>query len=285
MISFVDFLGDLTNPMLSFLPRALVAAVLSAALCSLVGTHVVLRGMGFIGDALAHAVFPGIAIAFAMGASLVVGGAVAGIVVAVLIALSSQNRHVREDSLIGIFFAAAFALGLVVIAKVPGYTGSLESFLFGSLAGVAEEDVITTAIVALGIIVLLAATHRWLVEVSVDREFARARGVRVLLVDVVLYVTVAATVVVSVRTIGNILVVAMLITPAATARLVTDRLNIMMIIGPAIGAVSAFFGMYFSWAFDVPTGAAIVLVATTVFVLVWMFGPRGTVTGALLKRN
>ncbi len=265
MISFSQFLADLTNPALAFLPKALLVAVLSALVCGVIGTHVVLRGMAFIGDAVAHAVFPGLAIAFALQFSVIAGGALAGAVVALLIALFSQRRRVKEDTIIGIFFAAAFALGLVVISKVQGYTASLNSFLFGSITGVSNSDIIFSAVVGAVVTLAVAALHKEIVAVSVDRETAAAMGIRVLLIDVVLYLAVTAAVVMSVRTVGNILVLALLITPAAAARLWTDRLVVMMALSAVIGMVGSFLGVYVSWAIDVPTGATIVLVLTVVF--------------------
>ena len=265
MISFSQFLADLTNPALAFLPKALLVAVLSALVCGVIGTHVVLRGMAFIGDAVAHAVFPGLAIAFALQFSVIAGGALAGAVVALLIALFSQRRRVKEDTIIGIFFAAAFALGLVVISKVQGYTASLNSFLFGSITGVSNSDIIFSAVVGAVVILAVAALHKEIVAVSVDRETAAAMGIRVLLIDVVLYLAVTAAVVMSVRTVGNILVLALLITPAAAARLWTDRLVVMMALSAVIGMAGSFLGVYVSWAIDVPTGATIVLVLTVVF--------------------
>lgn len=267
MISFSQFFADLTNPALAFLPKALLVAVLSALVCGVIGTHVVLRGMAFIGDAVAHAVFPGLAIAFALQVSVIAGGAVAGAVVALLIALFSQRRRVKEDTIIGIFFAAAFALGLVVISKVQGYTASLNSFLFGSITGVSNSDIIFSAVVGAVVILAVAALHKEIVAVSVDRETAAAMGIRVLLIDVILYLAVTAAVVMSVRTVGNILVLALLITPAAAARLWTDRLVVMMALSAVIGMVGSFLGVYVSWAIDVPTGATIVLVLTVVFLL------------------
>jgi len=265
VISFSQFLADLTNPALAFLPKALLVAVLSALVCGVIGTHVVLRGMAFIGDAVAHAVFPGLAIAFALQFSVIAGGALAGAVVALLIALFSQRRRVKEDTIIGIFFAAAFALGLVVISKVQGYTASLNSFLFGSITGVSNSDIIFSAVVGAVVILAVAALHKEIVAVSVDRETAAAMGIRVLLIDVVLYLAVTAAVVMSVRTVGNILVLALLITPTAAARLWTDRLVVMMALSAVIGMVGSFLGVYVSWAIDVPTGATIVLVLTVVF--------------------
>ena len=204
------------EPSFGFLPKALLVAVLSAVVCGVVGAHVVLRGMAFIGDAVAHAVFPGLAIAFALQASVVLGGAVAGIVVAVLIAVFSQRRRIKEDTIIGIFFAAAFAAGLVVISKVQGYTASLTSFLFGSITGVATEDIVLVAVVGTVVIALLLVFHKELVAVSLDRETAAAQNIRVFAFDLLLYLAVTAAVVMSVRTVGNILVLALLVTPAAT---------------------------------------------------------------------
>lgn len=269
MLSLWDFFTDLTNPALAFLPKALLIACMSAIVCGVVGAYVVLRGMAFIGDAVAHAVFPGLTIAFALQTSLLLGGAIAGISVAIAISLFSQNRLLKEDSLIGIFFAAAFALGLVIISFVPGYSGSLQAFLFGSITGVPDSDVVLVAVVGTVIVGLLTLFKRPLVAVCLDRESARAQHLPLVALDLLLYIAVSAAVVISVRTIGNILVLALLVTPAATARLITDRLGTMMIVGPIIGAISAFCGIYFSWALNIPTGASIVLVCTAIFIGVW----------------
>lgn len=141
VISFPEFLLDLANPQLDFLARAVAISVIAAITCAVVGCYVVLRGMAFIGDAVSHAVFPGLTIAFALQVSVLLGGAVAGAVVAILIALFSQRQNVREDSVIGIFFAASFAVGMVIISRTEGYTASLSSFLFGSLTAPAKGRV------------------------------------------------------------------------------------------------------------------------------------------------
>ncbi|QRV02621.1 anchored repeat-type ABC transporter permease subunit [Arcanobacterium phocisimile] len=281
-MNLIDFLNDLTNPALSFLPRALVVAILAAIVCGVAGTHVILRGMSFVGDALAHAVFPGVAAAFALQGSILLGGAIAGVLVTLLITLFSQHRRLKEDSIIGVFFAAAFALGLVIMSRIPGYTGSLESFLFGSLNGSTDSDMLAVAGLGFLIIAVLAFYHRKLVAVSVDRDYATSLGISPLSADLVVYLAVAAAVVISVQTIGNILVLALLITPAAAARMLTDRVATMMLISPAIGSLGAFLGIWTSWAWDVPTGATIVLILTAIFVIVWLFAPRrGVITGWL----
>ena len=273
-MSPADFVTDLFNPDLAFLAKALLIAVMSSIVCGAVGCYVVLRGMAFIGDAVAHAVFPGLAVAFVIGGSLVVGGTVAGLVTAVLVAVFSQNRRLREDSVIGVFFAAAFALGIVIVSRAPGYAGSLQEFLFGSITGIPDEDIYVTAGAGLLVLAMMFALHKELVTVSLDRETARAMGLRVFWLDLVLYVLVTLAVVISVRTIGNILVLALLITPAASARLLTDRLGVMMALAPAIGAFSALLGLYISWSWDYPTGGTIVLVLTAFFLLCWLAAPR-----------
>ena len=273
-LSPYDFFRDLTNPALAFLPRALLIAVVAALVCGSVGVHVVLRGMAFIGDAVAHSVFPGLAIAFVCGGSLVFGGALAGVVTAVLVALLAQNRRLKEDSVIGVLFVGAFALGVAIIARAPGYAGSLQDFLFGSITGIPASDVPVVLGGAALVLLMLFLAHRPIVAVTLDRESARAAGVHVLLADLSLYVAVALAVVISVQTIGNVLVLALLVTPAATARLLCDRLGTMMILSPVLGASGGLIGLYLSWALDVPTGATIVLVLTACFVLAWVFAPR-----------
>ncbi|MEO3929144.1 anchored repeat-type ABC transporter permease subunit [Micromonosporaceae bacterium B7E4] len=280
-MSITDFLTDLFNPDLAFLPKALAIAVMSSVVCGVVGCYVVLRGMAFIGDAVAHAVFPGLAVAFVLQGSLVLGGAVAGIATALMIAVFAQNRRLKEDSLIGVFLVASFALGIVIISQAPGYTGSLQQFLFGSITGIPDRDLYLVGGTGLLILGLVLALHKELVAVSLDREMSRAIGLPVFWLDILLYVLVTLAVVISLQTIGNILVLALLIIPAATARLLTDRLGVMMLLAPVVGGVSAVVGLYLSWSYDTPVGGTIVLVATAAFLASWLFAPRH---GLLTKR-
>jgi manganese/iron transport system permease protein len=281
MLSPVDFIQDLLNPDLRFLPKALLVAVMSSVVCGVIGTYVVLRGMAFIGDAVAHAVFPGLAVAFVIQGNLVLGGAVAGVLTAIIVAVFSQNRRIKEDSVIGVFFVAAFALGIVIISLSPGYSGSLQQFLFGSITGIPDEDVLTVAITGAVLLLVVFLLHREFVAVTLDREMARSAGLPVFALDLGLYVMVAIAIVISIQTIGNILVLALLITPAAAARLLTDRLAAMMLLAPVIGGGSALVGLYVSWSLDLPAGGTIVLVATAVFLLAWVFAPRH---GLLMRR-
>lgn len=284
-MSPIDFLTDLLNPDLAFLPKALAVAVMSSIVCGVVGCYVVLRGMAFIGDTVAHAVFPGLAVAFVFSSNLVLGGAIAGILTAVLIAVFSQNRRLKEDSVIGIFFVAAFALGIVIISQAPGYAGSLQQFLFGSITGIPTSDLYVVGVTGLVVLTVIFGLHKEFVTVSLDRESARAMGVRVFWLDLVLYVLVTLAVVISVQTIGNILVLALLVTPAATARLLTDRLGVMMTLAPAIGGLSALVGLYISWSQDLPTGGTIVLVLTVGFLTAWFLSPRHGLIARSLRRR
>lgn len=285
MLTPLDFLADLTHPQLTFLPKALVVSMLSALVCAVVGTHVVLRGMTFIGDAVAHAVFPGIAVAFVLQGSLLLGGVTAGVITAILIAVVGTSQRLRSDAVIGVFFVAAFALGIVIMSRAPGYSGSLSSFLFGAITGISDGAVLTSALFAAGVLALLVFLHRDLVVVGMDRGYAASLGLKVLLLDICLSVLVTLAVVMSIHTIGNILVLALLVTPAATARMLTDRIVPMMACAAGIGMSSAFLGLYLSWALDFPTGGTIVLVATAAFILAWGFSPRHGVLGGRLRRR
>mgnify|MGYP001942226019 CR=1 FL=1 len=202
---------------------------------------------------------------FWLQGSLLLGGLVAGLATTILIAVVAQNRRLGEDSVIGVFFAAAFALGIVLISRVPGYTGSLQQFLFGSITGINNDDVTMVALTT-GIVVLVTLLfHKEFVTVGLDRDMAHAQRIPVLGMDLLLYVLVTVVVVISVQVIGNVLVLALLITPAAAARMLTDRIAVMMVLSPVIGALAALVGLYLSWSIDLPAGGTIVLVATAFF--------------------
>lgn len=269
MITPYEFIQDLFNPNLAFLARALAAVVLASLITGLVGCHVVMRGMVFIGDAVAHSVFPGLAVAFVVGGSLVVGGLVAGVVTAILVAVFSQNQKLKEDSVIGIFFAGSFALGITIISLAPGYSGSVQDFLFGSIVGISAADVAQAAAIAAVLVLVLGLFHKEIVAVSLDKESAKAAGLPVLALDILLYVVVTVSVVISLQTLGNVLVLALLVVPAASARLLCSTLGRMMVFAPTFGAVTSTVGLYLSWAFNLPTGGVIVLTMIAGFLLCW----------------
>ena len=264
--------------------RALIEVVLMGLTCGLIGTYVVLRGMAFIGDALAHAIFPGVVIAFLLDADFFVGALLFGVLTAVLIGTISRNRRVSEDTAIGVLFAAMFALGIVLISTVRNYTGALASFLFGDVLGVSLSDIISSVLIGGLVVAALVVFHKELVLVSFDDDMAEAVGLPVWLVNLGLLMLITLTIVVSLRAVGNILVVAMLVTPAAGARLWTDRLPVMMLLSAGFGALSGVIGLYVSYYTDWAAGATIVLVVTAWFGISFLFAPRHGVFARVLSR-
>lgn len=267
-----------------FMRRALIEVVLMGAVTGLIGTYIVLRGLSFIGDALAHAIFPGIVIAFLLAQSIFIGALIFGVLTSALIAVIATNRRVKEDSAIGVLFAGMFALGIVLISSTNNFARDLASFLFGNVLAVTTTDIWLSAIAGAIVIALILLFYKELLLTSFDRVAAQAMGLPVFWLDLLLLILISLTIVVSLRAVGNILVVAMLITPAATARLLTDRMPVMMVLGASIGAMSGVLGLFISYHQDVAAGGTIVLVATAIFTLVWLFAPaHGFVATRLLR--
>lgn len=280
----IDYLADPLQ--YDFMKRALVEVVLMGAVTGAIGTYIVLRGMSFIGDALAHAIFPGIVIAFLLGQGIFFGALIFGVLTSVGVGVVSANQRVKEDSAIGVLFAGSFALGIVLISSSRNFTRDLASFLFGNVLGVTTHDIMLSAIAGAVVIVLIVILYRELLITSFDRAGAEAMGLPVLVLDLVLLVLISLTIVVSLRAVGNILVVAMLVTPAATARLLTDRLPVMIALSALMGVVSGIVGLYISYYNDVAAGGTIVLVATAAFALAWLFAPdHGYVMTRVLQRR
>jgi ABC-type Mn2+/Zn2+ transport system permease subunit len=261
--------------------------LLSGGLGGLLGCYVIFRRLGFMSDALSHAVLPGVVIAFLFaGASAILYGAlVAGVVAALAIGVITRERRIQEDAAIGIVLTGAFALGIVLISTVRTYATALEDFLFGNVLLVSTEDVWLT----LGLTVLVGASllvfHRRFVLRAFDPQLAEAMGFNGLLLDLILLLLLAATVVVSLRAIGNILVVAFLITPAATARLLTNRVPPMLVVSSLIGASTGLAGLVAAYQLNVSSGSFIVCVMTALFALVLLFEPRRGLIVAWLRRG
>ena len=258
----------------AFIQRGLLEVVLMGLTCGLIGSYVVLRGMAFLGDAISHAIFPGVIIAFLLHLNFFIGALAFGILTAAIIGGLSRNRRVSEDTAIGVLFAGMFALGIVLISTIRGYTADLASFLFGEILGVSNADVIASVIIGLLVLGALVVFHKELVLVAFDREMAEAMGLPVWLIDLALLILIAMTIVVSLRAVGNILVVAMLVTPAAAARLWTDRLGVMMALGALFGALGGVIGVLVSYHTDLAAGGTIVLVVTAWFGVSLLIAPR-----------
>jgi len=258
----------------SFMLRALAASIIVGTLCAVMGTYVVLRGMAFLGDALAHAILPGIAIAYLLGGNLLLGALAAALVIAVGIGFFSRQGIVKEDTAIGILFAAALSLGIALISSIRTYAVDLSHILFGNILGVSPADLWITGGLGLLILATVFVLFKPFLVISFDPVLAATMRLPVNLLRMLMLILLALTVVVSLQTVGVGLAAAMLVTPAATAYLLTRRLVPMMLTSALLGALSSVIGLYVSYYINVVSGAAIVLTATLFFLLAFLLGPR-----------
>jgi ABC-type Mn2+/Zn2+ transport system permease subunit len=267
----IDWLFDPLN--YSFITRAIVAAAIVGVVCSVLGTYVVLRGMAFFGDALAHAILPGVVVAFLLGWPLAVGALLMGVLTAVGIGALSNRGVIKEDTAIGVIFAGTFALGVALLSATGNYTVDLAHFLFGNLLGVSSSDL--WLIFVLGIIVLLTVGlfYKEFLVITFDPTLAITLRLPATFLRYLLLVLIAVTIVVALQVVGIALMVAMLVTPAAAASLLTRRLWAMMGVAAVIGAVSGVTGVYISFYLNIASGPAVVLTATLIFVLTYLLAP------------
>ena len=253
---------------LAFMQRALAATVIVGILCAVVGAFVVWKGLAFIGDALAHASFAGVAGAFVLGQNIYAGAAVAAVATALSITLLSRRARLSADTAIGILFAFAFSLGIVIISRVRNYTVDLFGFVFGNVLGVGPDDLILISAVGALIVGLVVLLYKELFFVAFDPTMAEASGLPVAALQYLLLGMLGLTVVVAMKAIGIVLVVAMLVTPAATASLLTRRFHRIMLVGAGLSALASVLGLYLSFYANVASGGSIVLVSTGIFLLV-----------------
>ncbi len=257
----------------AFMIRGMIAAILVGTVCAVVGTYVVLRGMAFFGDAVAHAILPGIAVGYLVG-----GGArgplfgwalVAAVISSLGIGAISRNTRIKEDTAIGIIFAGAFALGVALISTVRSYTVDLTHFLFGDVLGVRSGDLWWIAAFSGFVLLTVLAFYKEFLVLSFDPVLAASLRLPNRLLENLLLVLIAITIVVSLQTVGVALMVAMLVTPAATAYLLSKRLPVMMAVAAVIASSSGIVGLYLSYYLGIASGSAIVLTCTAAFGLVW----------------
>jgi manganese/iron transport system permease protein len=273
----------LTAPLLyGFMQRGILVAVLVGVSCAVVGCYVVLRSMAFIGDAMAHSILPGVAVAYLVKGNLLVGALAAAVAVALGIGFFSRQGRLKEDSAIGILFAAAFSLGVILISSIRTYAVDLSHILFGNILGVSVLDLSLTAALVVIVLLVVYLLYKELLVVSFDPVLAATLRLPAERLRLVLLVLLALTVVVSLQSVGIGLVTAMLVTPGATAFLLTKRLPRMIGLSALFGALSGVIGLYASYYMDVVSGAAIVLTATAFFLLAFLFAPeRGLVWKSL----
>ena len=264
----------LTAPLAyEFMQRGLMASTMVGILCAVVGCYVVLRSMAFLGDAMAHAILPGIAVAYLLKGNLMLGALVAAIAIALGIGLFTRQGTIKEDTAIGILFAAALSLGVLLISTIKTYAVDLTHILFGNVLGVSETDVWLTAGLCVIVLATIALLFKEFLVISFDPVLAATIRLPAERLRNLMLVLIALTIVVSLQTVGVGLVSAMLVTPGATAYLLTRRLPTMMLIAALIGAFSSIAGLYLSFYVNVASGAAVVLIATFIFFLVFLFAP------------
>jgi len=270
-MNVLDFIQALTE--YDFLQKALVTSVMVGIICGVIGCFIILRGMSLMGDAISHAVLPGVAISYLLGINFFIGAVATGLLTALGIGFVSQNSRIKNDTAIGILFTSAFALGIILISFLRS-SSDLYHILFGNVLAVRPSDMWMT--LAIGLIVLGAIFlfYKELLVTSFDPTMAAAYGLSTRLIHYLLMTMLTLVTVASLQTVGIILVVAMLITPAATAYLLTNRLSRMIFLSAGLGTISSVVGLYFSFTYNLSSGASIVLVATALFALVFIFSPR-----------
>ena len=250
-----------------FMLYALIASVLSGLSCSILSNYIVLRKMEFISDGAAHTTFGGIAVAVLFGWNMNLISIITGILFAVFIYFVGKKGKISENSLIGMLFPLSMALGVILMNLKPGYTPEIESYLFGDILMVNLTDIITLGIILISVILFITIFNKELKYFSYNERMAKIYGVPVDLIRFLFLIAVALVVVTSVKIIGIILVTSMLITPGVIAKLWAKSINQMVIISAVFGLLSSFFGIFFSYYLDIPSGPSIVVILFILFLI------------------
>ncbi|MDT2747614.1 metal ABC transporter permease [Vagococcus fluvialis] len=264
-----------------FLQNALITSIIVGIVSGIIGSFIILRGMSLMGDAISHAVLPGVAISYMMGMNFMIGASIFGMAAAGLIGFVTQKSKIKNDTSIGIVFSSFFALGIILVSFAESST-DLNHILFGNVLAVRPSDMYTTLGVAIAVIVFVALFYKELLVSSFDPVMAQAYGLKVQVIHYALMFFLTLVAVSSLQTVGTVLVIAMLITPAATAYLLTDKLSIMIVVASLLGAISAVVGLFFSYSYNLASGATIVLTSAVFFVIAFIFSPK---QGIVFKRK
>jgi manganese/iron transport system permease protein len=273
----------LTDPLAyAFMQRGLVAALFVGVVCAVMGAFVVLKGLAFIGDAVSHAAFPGLVIAYMIGAPIYLGGSIAAVGTALAIGVVSQGSGLRFDTTVGVLFAGTFAFGVMLQSTITSFTGDLMGYLLGNVLGITASDVVAIAVLGIGVLVIVAVLRKELLYATFDPLGAAASGLPVRALEYLLLALLGVTIVVGIQAVGIILVVAMLVTPAATAQLLVTRVGALVGVAIVVATLSVVAGLYTSFYANLAAGATIVLFETLMFALALVLGPR---TGVLARRR
>lgn len=258
----------------TFMQRALLEGVLIGAVCAVMGVYVVLNGLSFIGAGISHATFAGVAIGMLLGVDPVITALVFSLAVALGIGTVSERASIRHDTSVGIFFTAAMAFGVMLLGFLGNAYVDVFGYLFGNVLAISRADIVASAVMAVVVTGTVIALSKEFLALSFDREMAAVMGLPVRTLSSVLLMLVSLTIVLSVKAVGAVLVSALLVTPAAAAFQLTRRFGWMMGLSIVFGVGSCVAGLLLSFAWDVPSGATIVLVSTFIFVAAWIFSPR-----------
>ena len=267
-----------------FMVDAMIVGVAVGAVCAVLSCYLVLKGWSLMGDAISHAVLPGIVIAYAVGLPLALGAFASGLLCAVATGYIKANSRVKEDTVMGVVFTGLFAFGLVIFTKVKSDL-HLDHILFGNILGLAAGDLRDTLVVGGLTLAIVLALRRDLVLYCFDAGHARTIGLRTDVLHYLLLSLLAVTIVVSLKAVGIILVVAMLVTPGCIGYLLTDRFNRMLLVAAASAVGSGFFGVYLSFFINASTGACIVLLQAALFLVALLFAPKHGLLAARRQRR
>ncbi|MBY0156437.1 MULTISPECIES: metal ABC transporter permease [Cytobacillus] len=265
-----------------FLQKALLTSVMVGIICGVIGCFIILRGMSLMGDAISHAVLPGVAISYMLGVNFFFGAVISGVITAIAIGFVSQNSRIKHDTSIGIMFTAAFASGIIIITMLKSST-DLYHILFGNVLAVRLSDMWITLGISLFVLGAVYLFYKELLVTSFDETMGAAYGLPVRFIHYFLMTLLTMVTVASLQTVGIVLVVAMLITPAAAAYLLTERLWMMIFLASGIGVISSIVGLYFSFTYNLASGATIVISSTAIFILVFLFSPKHGLIWKTLK--
>ncbi len=268
-----------------FMQRALLVSALAATACGVVGTFVVLRGMAFMGDAIAHSALTGMAVAFLAGVNITLGALIWAVPASLGISFASRRTGVRLDAVIGVLFAGGFAVGVILINVSANYAGDLMAILFGNVLGASWLDVLAVGCLAGGVIIVVALLYKELVFMTYDPAVAEASGIPVRFLEYLLPLLVGLTTVASLKTVGNVMVMSLLVVPAVTGSLLARRLATMILATIAVALTAIVIGLYVSFHADLPTGPSIVVVSVAQLLVVVAISPRRRSLWARLRRR
>lgn len=278
----MDFFQDIL--MYSFLQKALITSIVVGIICGVIGSFIILRGMALMGDAIAHAILPGVAISYLLGINYFYGAVVVGVLTALGIGLISEKSRIKSDAAIGIVFSAAFAVGVILITMAKSAI-DLTQILFGNVLYVRTTDMWLTIIIGVILLLIVVIFFKELLISSFDETMAKVYGLKTRFIHYGIMVLLTLVTVASLQTVGVILVVSLLITPASTAYLLTNRLSTMIILSSIFGALSSIIGIYFSYIHNLPSGPVIALAATGLFLIALAFSPKQGLLWQKIKKQ